>query len=528
MYAFALLILSSAAWLIFQKSSPIGKSVSDVASAVTRPIAPLIENSPLMQFGMLSQPTTILFMGTDVVYSDPTRRHAELASCKGNSDTMMLVFLNPLHHTLSVLNIPRDTEANIANYGIRKINSANAIGGPQLAKDTVSSLLGVPIDHYVVMNIQGLVQLVNEVGGVTVAVPKRMSYMDWTGKLKIDLQPGNHTLTGNQAMGFVRFRHDALGDIGRIQRQQIFMQAVVQKMLQPASWLHVAALLDIGQRNIQTDMSNVDIFQTLNFAHSVDHQNVKFVMLPGDFASNGDWIANTDGRTIAQQLADPDREIIRSRRNISVCIINASSDRTLGSQLARALRKLGYMTCVAKDEDEPDSNRTRIIAQNGNIAEANMMMQDLGNIGQVVPASVGNLLTSITIVAHDDIKLDRISMSTPDAPYVAPLTPPQPLVVKAPPVTDTSSATVKTLPADTMLNAAGITPDEQQVPSDTTARDDSRQVGVPGDNASADSADAAMMDPASTQTRTDDGGNATPIQSSMRSQSDTSSGSDGQ
>ncbi|MGC5204346.1 LCP family protein, partial [Klebsiella pneumoniae] len=78
----------------------------------------------------------------------------------------------------------------------QKINSANAIGGPLYAKQTVSDLLDLPIDHYVVLNVHGLVELVNELGGVTVDVPKKMQYMDWTAKLKIDLEPGYHTLTG--------------------------------------------------------------------------------------------------------------------------------------------------------------------------------------------------------------------------------------------------------------------------------------------------------------------------------------------
>jgi len=342
----------------------------------------------------------------------------------------MLVFLNPAHNTVSVLHIPRDTEAYIGKRGVRKINSANPIGGPELAKTAVSSLLGVPIDHYAVMNIHGLVELVNELGGITVEVPKKMNYMDWTAKLKIDLKPGFHTLTGNQAMGFVRFRHDALGDIGRIQRQQIFLQAGIRKMLAPASWLHLKSLVEIAQRNTSTDMSNVELFRAINFMHSVPRENTRSVMLPGDFGGNGDWIANTDGKSLAQRLANPDQEIITSRRNITVCIVDASPDHKLGSQLSRVLHKLGYITCLGKEENEPASDKTKIIAQNGNIANAKMIQDDLGGRGEVVNASVGDLKSSITIVAHDDIKLDEISMSSLDAPYVALLPRPQPLVAK--------------------------------------------------------------------------------------------------
>lgn len=437
----------------------VGKGFSDAASAVTAPLAPMVQNNPLTQFGTLQRPMTILFMGTDMVYADPRRRQAEPQSTLGNSDTMMLVFLNPWRGSVAVLHIPRDTEAYVGKYGIRKINAANVIGGPELAKQTVSSLLDVPIDHYLVMNIEGLVDLVNELGGITVTVPKKMSYMDWTGKLKIDLQPGVHTLTGNQSMGFVRFRHDALGDIGRIQRQEIFLQAVLKKALQPSSWLHVPALVDIARRNVQTDLSNMDIFEALNFIHSVPHENVRFVMLPGQFAANGDWLADTNSKAVAQQLANPDEDVVTSRRNITVCVVNATENPTFGSQVAKALRELGYVTCVGADQPEPEARKTRIIAQWGNISNAKMMQKDLGNVGEVVNASVGNLTTSITVVAHNDLKLDNINLSSADLPYVPPAQPPQPLVVapsqQQPPV---NTAATEQPPAD--LDGEPGTPDE--------------------------------------------------------------------
>jgi LCP family protein required for cell wall assembly len=395
---------------------------------------PATVNPPFngFNFGTLSQPMTVLFMGTDVVYEAQRRGEnvkADHVALNGRSDTMMLVFLNPLKMRISVLNIPRDTEAFIGKWGIQKINSANALGGPEMARATVTGLLNVPIDHYVVMNIQGLVELVNELGGVTVEVPKKMSYMDWTAKLKIDLEPGVHTLTGNQSMGFVRYRHDDLGDIGRVQRQQIFLQAAMRKMMDPRSWPHVPALVKIARSCINTDMSDVQIFECLNFAHSLPKSAFKFVMLPGQFSGNGDWIATTDARTLALRMADPDQETVVSRRNLSVCVINTTADPLMGSKVARALGKLGYIASVGKDQPDVPFVHTRIIAQYGNTADAEMLKADLGGGGEVVNASVGNLNTSLTVFARSDIDLDKITMSSVDAPYVPSTGMPQPLVV---------------------------------------------------------------------------------------------------
>ena len=134
------------------------------------------------------------------------------------------------------------------------------------------------------LNVHGLVDLVNELGGITVDVPKKMKYMDWTAKLKIDLEPGPHTLTGNQAMGFVRFRHDALGDIGRVQRQQIFIRAVLAKALNPESWSHLPKLMEIAQQYISTDLSPGGMMEMATFARAVPKKNQTMVMLPGTFS----------------------------------------------------------------------------------------------------------------------------------------------------------------------------------------------------------------------------------------------------
>jgi LCP family protein required for cell wall assembly len=244
--------------------------------------------------GLPSAPYTVLVMGTDVMYSRvaPRKQLADHTAFNGRSDTMMLVMVDPAHRTIHGINIPRDTIADIPGYGRQKINAANAIGGPKLAAETVSQLLGMNVDHYVVLNTQGLVEAVNELGGVTVDVPKKLSYMDWTAKLKIDLDPGVHTLTGNQAMGFVRFRHDALGDIGRVQRQQMFVHATIAKLLTPTSWGHIPALIGIAHRNLLSDMNDIQLFQVFNLVRTVPRRDIQFTMLPGHYGPNGSWVAD--------------------------------------------------------------------------------------------------------------------------------------------------------------------------------------------------------------------------------------------
>jgi len=361
---------------------------------------------PALRFGSLRQPTTILFLGVDVVYTDEGRKKkADKDAFNGRSDTIMVARLDPYRNTLGVLSIPRDTQVTMPGFGTGKINSANAIGGPNLAMTTVGNLIQLPMDHYVILNVHGLVSLVDELGGITVEIPKKMKYMDWTAKLKIDLEPGPHTLTGNQAMGFVRFRHDALGDIGRVQRQEIFMRAVLDKAMKPESWSHLPKLVEIAQNYISTDMGTPELMQTAAFVRGVPKKNQYLAMLPGQFSGTGDWLADrNDARRMVARLLGSSF-VTNDRDRIHVVVINQSSSTTTGMKVARILRQKGYRWIVVKNAEAHSKpiRQSRIIAQLGNTEEADLVRNDLGDSGDVVNASVGDIMSAVTVQAGDDL-----------------------------------------------------------------------------------------------------------------------------
>ena len=362
---------------------------------------------PQFRVGSLRDPETILLLGVDVVYTEIDRRHKKIDQAQafnGRSDTIMVCRMDPYRDAMTILSIPRDTQVAIPGNGVQKVNAANAIGGAQLATSTISQMLGIPIDHYVVLNVHGLVELVNELGGVTVQVPKKMKYMDWTAKLKIDLEPGPHTLTGNQAMGFVRFRHDALGDIGRVQRQQLFIHAVMEKALQPDSWSHLPKLVSIGQEYISTDLSPADIMQIATFARAVPKKNQQLAMLPGQFSGN-DWVSSPkDIRRMVSRLMGSSF-VTADRPKVRVTVVNESSVPGLGQKIARLLRAKGYPVFVKPPEKRPaPTKQTHIIAQKANTEDAEMVKGDLGDHGDIVTASVGDIDSEITVIAGDDLQ----------------------------------------------------------------------------------------------------------------------------
>ncbi len=363
---------------------------------------------PAFRLGGLQHPTNILLLGTDVVYTDLANRTKKInqEAFTGRSDTIMLVRLDPLRNTFSLLAIPRDTEVLVPGNGMQKVNCANAIGGHNLAIATLTNFLQVPIDHYVVLNVHGLVELVNELGGITVEIPKSMHYIDWTAKLKIDLSPGYHTLTGNQAMGFVRFRHDSLGDIGRVERQELFLRAVMDKAKQPAAWAHLPQLIAIASKYVDTDLSVPEMMGMATFVKCVPKSNQTLAMMPGEFAGNGNWrVSSTDVRGMVARFQGT-QFINSDRRDLRVSVLNSSSVPQMAYALCKYLRGKGYCRANVKRTLDPSGPHsiTRIIAQKGNTEDAEQVRLDLGSKGEVVAASLGDIESSVTIVAGDDMR----------------------------------------------------------------------------------------------------------------------------
>ncbi len=218
--AIAILSATAGALLAYSLSSmPLGENrlSPEEAAVFDQEKAVSHENLNIPQ---LSRPVNILLLGTKVLTSDvsaapsPQGYHALVNSVEGLSDTMLLIRIDPQQENLVVLSIPRDTQAVIPGYGVRKINEANAKGGPALAAESVSNLLGdVSIDRYVRVNVQAVEKLIDALGGINVYVPKDMKYQDDSQRLYINLQEGQQRLNGDQTLQLLRFRKDNLGDI---------------------------------------------------------------------------------------------------------------------------------------------------------------------------------------------------------------------------------------------------------------------------------------------------------------------------
>lgn len=175
------------------------------------------------------------------------------------ADTIMVLHLDPEHNRIGALSIPRDTRVHISPLGYTKINHTYAYGGVDLLRQSVSDFLGMPVDYYVKLDLKGMAKVVDVLGGVDVDVEKNLFYRDQAAGLMIHVNKGMQHLDGETAIQYLRFRQDREGDIGRIRRQQLFMQAIAKQITKPASLMKFPSLMQSMSEAVETDMSFLEV-----------------------------------------------------------------------------------------------------------------------------------------------------------------------------------------------------------------------------------------------------------------------------
>jgi polyisoprenyl-teichoic acid--peptidoglycan teichoic acid transferase len=149
--------------------------------------------------------------------------------------------------------VPRDTLVEIPGVGEDKINVAFAAGGPELTVETLENLTGLPIDNYVVVHFDGAQDIVDAMGGITVEVEEPIE-VGIEGR-PVSIPAGTQTLDGFEALAYVRYRGTPTADIGRIGRQQRFLQELAQEATSPAKLPRLPATALAVWRNIETNMN---------------------------------------------------------------------------------------------------------------------------------------------------------------------------------------------------------------------------------------------------------------------------------
>ena len=193
------------------------------------------------------EPFSVLLLGIDT--GDDGRVE------QGRSDTTIVATVNPRDKQTTLVSLARDTYVDIPGQGKQdKLNHAYAFGGASLAMDTVENYLNIPINHYVSINMAGLKELGNAVGGIEVNNNLTFSQDGY------DFTIGKISLDGEQALSYSRIRYeDPNGDYGRQERQRKVIEGIVQKVLSLNSVSNYQEILTAVSDNMKTDLSFDDM-----------------------------------------------------------------------------------------------------------------------------------------------------------------------------------------------------------------------------------------------------------------------------
>ena len=235
-----------------------------------------------------NKPMTILLMGVD------TGSGSREDQWVGNSDTMILVTVNPQTRETTIMSLERDILTNITQDGETvqaKLNAAYAQGGAELAIKTIQDLMNIHIDRYAMINMKGLVQLVDKVGGITVNNPFDfdISIEENEPEYTAKIPPGRQEIDGEQALVYSRMRYqDPEGDYGRQKRQREVIEKIIKKVLTLDGLSNYQGIIEAVSDNMQTNIS----LDTNSLMHLMGYRdalkNIRMEQLKGEDATLAD------------------------------------------------------------------------------------------------------------------------------------------------------------------------------------------------------------------------------------------------
>ncbi|HCA48671.1 MAG TPA: hypothetical protein DEP45_15360 [Armatimonadetes bacterium] len=351
---------------------------------------------------------TILLMGAD---------ERPQFGDKGRSDTMILLFVSQRTKKAALLSIPRDLRVHIPGHGRDKINAAYAYGGVELARDTIEQELGVHIDAYAKADFQGFVEVVDQLGGVTVEVPdvegrgRGMNYDDNADGLHVHLKPGLQTLNGEQAIGFVRYRKGD-SDFKRSERQQQFLKAMAEQKLKLSNIVDLARVVPKAFGAVETDIGlrkAGELAQVLRDIRSDSLLMTSFQDYLHD-VNTGIYYVEISAGGVSAVLGEIERHLSSMPDEVNlVDVLNGSGAAGVAATVGSALSSEGFEINDTGNATSFDHARTQIYYPDDGIMAARRVQRVLGT-GDLVKVDEQQPYPQdrLTIVTGEDIDTEAL------------------------------------------------------------------------------------------------------------------------
>jgi len=330
-------------------------SIKDDSNWVARQDTDVVSNVEAPSLYQYYNRTNFLILGSD--YSDGIER----------TDAIIVVSVDEKNANAALISIPRDTRVVVKGKSER-VNAVYPNHGVNTTVQTVQDLLNIPIHYYVKMDYQGFEKIIDTLGGVILDVEKPMVYDDYAQNLHIRLMPGRQRLDGKQSLQYVRYRGDGFGDIaisgsgyvGRVVRQQKFIEALVNELSRPANLGRLPALATQLRDAIRTNMSPTEIIRWATLAQSTRGFQIKTFVAPGTATIINDasyWVIDED------HLASIVNEYLSiGRYGFSVGIVNGSGNIEIARKVAEDLRAKGFKVAGVTEVKEYQYQSTAIHA----------------------------------------------------------------------------------------------------------------------------------------------------------------------
>ena len=452
--------------LIFSNPAERNSSAEGLGAPATAVNADGSQSSPAQAINgeelvaMPERQVSILLLGTDERADDkePPR-----------TDTMLLLTLDLEQRAAGMISLPRDLWVPIPGYDITtKVNTAYVLGekrgypggGPQLAKDTVSSFVGRPIEYYVRINFNGFVRFVDLIGGVDLFVPETIHDEQYPtanyGIQTFHLEAGQQHLNGEVALQYVRTRN-VDSDYGRAARQQQLIQAVIDKVLQadmiPTLIAKLPQLSATMRDSVSTDMSLASAVQVAQYVRQNSFREVRRLVLDDrygkeGYSDDGAWILipdrsrirpalaaffeatpeSVDDRvnvatgdqllsTIASQAADLDpaqERLVSEPGAARIEVLNGTGYPGVAARIRDLLEESGWQVVSIGDADRSDYRRTLIVNYNADPLLVSRVGSEL-ELQSNLPTLNGLILSNtvdLRIIAGQDF-LKNVLETTP-------------------------------------------------------------------------------------------------------------------
>lgn len=357
---------------------------------------------------------TVLCLGLDRnIFRSRNPKLNGMPYTKGaRSDVMMVARLDLVRGTASILSIPRDTRVLLPRKRYHtKINQAHADGGIPYTREAVEEFLGITIDHHVVIKQEAIEEIVDALGGLRIKVDKDMDYDDNWGQLHVHLKQGEQILKGSDVVGYIRFRHDAEGDLGRIRRQQQVIQVLSEAVKDPSVLLKAAGLIEAVDRYIATDFTKEQRLALAHLFHKIQPANIQTVSLPILGTDTIDGISYVIPDDYGKEAAVDwiiNGNVEAMNRLIKVEIRNASGDRGLYNQVYDCLRHYGFEVVRGGREPGDPQPTTRAVQRSNLRGAARRVLEQLGVRADVSKEDGDPWGPDVTLYIGEDLASNEI------------------------------------------------------------------------------------------------------------------------